>query len=175
MNALISLLTICVTLSALMLSTGLAQATGIDDYSKGHGGTLACGGSHFSRVAGNELHRTAYVFRNFSGYATIRIERILVFDANGNVLFEYPGVDLPVSVKTELGPHETTQINTGDILVEDLEPAARPIQTHVKWSYNDVHKGIALNGSTVRTVRAADTGAELSRASSECSLINHRR
>jgi len=125
MNALLSLLTISVSLSALLLSTGPAQATGINDYSKGHGGTLACGGSHFSR--------------------------------------------------TELGPHETTQINTGDILVEDLEPAARPIQSHVKWSDDGVHKGITLNGSTFRTVRAADTGAELSRTSSECNLINYRR
>lgn len=171
MNTLLASFPIGVTLSALLLSSGLAQADGI----KVRGGTLACGGNHFTRVAGNELHRTSYIFRNFSGYATITIESVQVFDANGNVLFDYPSADLPVSVKTELGPHETTQINTADLLVEELDAAARPIQSHVEWSYDRAHKDIRLNGSAVRTVRAADTGAELSRSSSKCKLIDYQR
>ena len=98
-----------------------------------------------------------------------------MFDANGNVLFDYPGVDLPTSVKGKLGPYQTMQINTADILVEDLDSAARPIQSHVEWSYDRAHKDMPLNGSAVRTVRAADTGTELSRSSSECKLIDYQR
>jgi hypothetical protein len=168
MKALLASLPIGVTLSALLLSTGLAEASGF----KIHNGTLACGGNHFSRVAGSELHRTSYIFRNFSGYGTVTIESVQVFDANGNVLFDFPNATLPASVKTALGPHETTQINTADILVEDLGPEDRPVQTHVKWSYGRGEKGIPLNGSSVRTVRAADTGSEHSRANTECKLID---
>jgi len=149
MHAPLASLRISVTLLGLLLSAGLAEANGI----KVHGGTLACGGNHFARLQATELHRTSYIFRNFSGYATVTIERVQVFDANGNVLFNFPGVELPASVKTVRGPHETTQINTADILFEDLDPAARPIQSHVEWSYGQKQKDVALNGSTVRTDR----------------------
>jgi hypothetical protein len=153
------------------LSTGLVQADGI----KARGGMLACGGNHFSRLAGSELHRTSYIFRNFNAGATITIESVRVFDANGNILFDFPGIGLPAHVKTELGPNETTQINTADILFEDLDSADRPIQTHVGWSSGRSHRYIPLNGSTVRTVRVAGTGAELSRTSSECNFIDYRQ
>ncbi len=171
MNALLVSLPIGITLSALLLSSGLAQADGFQV----RGGTLACGGNHFSRIGGTELHRTSYILRNFSGYATATIESVQVFDANGNIVFDFPDVDLPESVKTELGPHETTQINTADILSHDLNETERPIQTHVTWSFGHRQKDAALSGSTVRTVRALDTGAERSRASSECKLIGTSR
>jgi len=170
MHARLASLPLGVTLSALLLSSGLAEANDL----RVRGGILGCGGNHFSRLSGTEQHRTSYIFRNFSGYATVTIERVQMFDANGNTLFEFPGADLPGSVKTELGPHETTQINTADILFDDLDPAARPIQTHVLWSYAQRQRDIALSGSTVRTVRASDTGTELSRADSECKLIGSR-
>ena len=171
MHARLASLPISVTLSALLLSGGLAAADSI----KVRGGTLACGGNHFSRIEGTELHRTSYIFRNFSGYATVTIKRVRVFDANGNVLFDFPGVELPASANTVLGPHQTTQINTADILFEDLDSTARPIQSHVEWSYGQRQKDVALSGSTVRTVRDSDTGTELSRADSECKLIAFRR
>jgi hypothetical protein len=171
MHARLASLPISVTLSALLLSGGLAAADSI----KVRGGTLACGGNHFSRIEGTELHRTSYIFRNFSGYATVTIKRVRVFDANGNVLFDFPGVELPASANTVLGPHQTTQINTADILFEDLDSTARPIQSHVEWSYGQRQKDVALSGSTVRTVRDSDTGTELSRADSECKLIDFRR
>ena len=98
-----------------------------------------------------------------------------MFDANGNILFAYPDLALPPSVKATLGPHETTQINSGDILAADLDSAARPIQMHVGWSFAQGQRDIALDGSAVRTARVASTGAELSRASAECRLIDWRR
>ena len=172
MNALLVSLPTGALLSGLLLFGTQAHATGPVDSMKVRGGTLACGGNHFSRMAGSEQHRTTYVLRNFSDNATITIERFLVFDANANVLFDFPGFAFPVSAKTELGPQETTQINSADILFEDLGSAARPIQAHIDWSYVQGQKDIALNGSTVRTVRVTDNGAELSRASSECRLID---
>jgi hypothetical protein len=164
-----------VAMSALLLCCSQVQATGIGDSIRFLGGTLACGGNHFSRLAGSEQHRTAYIFRNFSRYATITIDRFQVFDANGSVLFDYPGTGLPASVKTELGPHDSTQINTADILFEDLDSGDRPIQARVEWSYGQGQKDIGLNGSAVRTVRLTSTGAEQSRASSECKLIEFER
>lgn len=175
MKALIALLPIGATLSALLVFGGQGQASDLNDGIKPRGGALLCGGSHFSRTAGNEQHRTSYVLRNFNRNATITIERFQVFNANGVVIFDYPGIDFPISVKTRLGPHETTQINTADILVGDLVAADRPIQGHVKWSSDQGPKVIPLDGSTVRTVRAVDTGEERSRASSACKLIGNRQ
>lgn len=176
MNALLRSLPISVTLSTLVLSVGLAQATGVTDGTRLRGGTLVCGGNHFSRLSGSEQHRTSYVFRNFGASSAIVIDRVQLFDANGISLFDFPDVDtaLPTSVKTELGPHETTQLNSSDILYADLGPVQRPIQTVVEWSYGSGQKGPALTGSAVRTIRA-DTGQERSRASSECKLIHYRR
>ena len=54
MNTLSEALPIIVTLTALLLPSSLTQADG----NKVRGGTLACGGNQYSRVAGSELHRT---------------------------------------------------------------------------------------------------------------------
>ena len=176
MNSLLRSLPISVTLLALILSGGLAQAMSVTDGARLRGGTLVCGGNHFSRLSGSEQHRTSYIFRNFGTSASIVIERVQLFDANGISLFDFPDVDaaLPAIVKTQLGPHETTQLNSSDILYADLGPAQRPIQAVVEWSYGPGQKGPALTGSAVRTIRA-DTGQERSRASSECKLIHYRR
>jgi hypothetical protein len=149
-----------ITLSALVLSSGLVEANGLQV----RGGILACGGSHFSRFSGTEQHRITYLFRNFTGYATVTIECVQMFDANGKTLFEFSGIDLSGGVKTELGPHETTQINTADILFNEQGPA----------SYAQRLRDIVLGGSTVRSLRASDTGVDLSRANSECKLIGFR-
>jgi len=170
MKALSASLPIGITLSALLLSSGLAYA----DNSRVRGGTLVCGGNHFSRLGATELHRTSYNLRNFSGNAKITIDSVKMYDADGNVLFSYPDNYLPDRAKTELGPHQTTQFSTGDVLGFDLNPADRPIQTHIRWSYMRGHRGMALNGSAVRTVRAID-GPERSRASSECMLLDSPR
>jgi len=170
MKALSVSLPIGMTLSALLLSGGLAYG----ENSKIRGGTLVCGGNHFSRVNGTELHRTSYNLRNFSGNAKVTIEGVKMYDANGNVLFSFPDSYLPDRAKTELGPHETTQFSTGDVLSFDLDATDRPIQTHIRWSYMRGHRGMALSGSAVRTVRASD-GPERSRASSECMLLDSPR
>jgi hypothetical protein len=122
MNILTGLLPIGAVFTTLLLSSSLCQANGITDSVKVRGGILACDGSHFSRVAGTEQHRTSYDPRNFSGHATITIERFQLFDANGNVRFAFPESDFPGNIKTELAPHETTQINSDDILFVGLGP-----------------------------------------------------
>ena len=174
MKTLHKFLPLGLALSGLLLSAAGAEAIGISDSARVRGGILACGGNHFSRLGGEEQHRTVYVLHNFSGKGTISIDSFRLYDANGDVLFGYPSVDLPPSVKTELGPHETTQINTADLLEADLGPANRPIQAHIGWSFGPEQRGLALDGSIVRTVRAI-SGEERSRANSACKLIHYRR
>jgi hypothetical protein len=164
-----------VAVSVWLLCFGQVQAGGIGESIRLLGGTLACGDNHFSRLAGSEQHRTAYVLPNFSRYASITIDRFQVFDANGNVLFDYPDVGLPASVKTELGPHDSMQINTADLLFEDLSSDDRPTQARVESSYQQGQKDISLNGSAVRSVLLTSTGAEQSRASSECRPVEFER
>ena len=158
-----------------LLCIGQVQAGGIGDSARLPGGTLACGGNHFSRLAGSETHRTACVLRNFSRYASITIDRFRVFEANGNVLFDYPRAGLPASVKSELGAHGSTQTNTADLLFEDPSSNDRPIQARVEWSYGQGQKDIGLDGSAIRTVRLTSTGAGQSRAGSACRLVEFER
>lgn len=157
------------------LFCGLAQATPIEDAVKLHSGTFACGGNHFLRVGGTEQHRSVYVISNPNPEITIALDRVRVFDANGQVLFDYPSDALPTSVKLELGPYETTQINSFDILTEELRPSDRPMQTHIEWSNLGSRPGLAPSVGLVRTVRNVSDGAERSRASAECRLIGFER
>jgi hypothetical protein len=158
-----------------VLCCGLAQAAPIEDAIKLHAGTFACGGNHFLRVGGTEQHRSVYVISNPNSDITVALDRVRVFDANGQVLFDYPIDPLPTSVKPELGPYETTQINSFDILTEELSPSDRPMQTHIEWSNLDGRRGLAPSVGLVRTVRNVSDGAERSRASAECRLIGFER
>jgi hypothetical protein len=157
-----------------VLSCGLAQAAPIEDAIKLRAGTFACGGNHFSRVGGTEQHRSAYVISNPNREITVALDRVRVFDANGNVLFDYPSDPLPASVKLELGPYETTQIHSFDILTEELSPSDRPMQTHIEWSNLESQRGLVPSVGLVRTVRNASDGSERSRASAECRLIGFK-
>lgn len=158
-----------------VLCCGLAQAAPIEDAVKLRAGTFACGGNHFLRVGGTEQHRSVYVISNPNPEITVALDRVRVFDANGNVLFDFPSDPLPASVKQDLGPYETTQINSFDILTEELGPPDRPMQTHIEWSSLEGRRGIAPSVGLVRTVRNTSDGAERSRASAECRLIGFER
>lgn len=175
MNVLSPNLPIGLALSGVLLCGGLANAAGFSEALKVRGGTLACGGSHFARLGGTELHRATYVLRNLGDDGVVFIDRVRLFDANGYVRFDFPTDPFPVSVKTELGPYQSTQIFTTDMLTDELSPSDRPVQLHVDWSYSPDARGIALHGSTVRTIRESDTGVERSRADSECQLIEYQR
>jgi hypothetical protein len=159
-----------------VLCCGLAQAAPINDAIKLRAGTFACGGNHFVRVDDTEQHRSVYVISNPNPEITVALDRVRVFDANGRVIFDYPSDDdLPASVKPELGPYETTQINSSDILTEELTAQERPMQTHIEWSNLGSRRGLAPSVGLVRTVRNVSGGAERSRASAECRLIGFER
>ena len=154
---------------------GLAQAAPIEDTVQLRAGTFACGGNHFVRVSNTEQHRSVYVISNPNAEITIALNRVRVFDANGNLLFDFPSDPLPASVKLEIGPYETTQINSFDMLTEELTPLDRPMQTHIEWSNLESRRGLAPSVGLVRTVRNVSDGAERSRASAECRLIGAKR
>ena len=158
-----------------VLCCGPAQAAPIEDAMKLRAGTFACGGNHFIRVSGTEQHRSVYVISNPNPEIAVALDRVRVFDANGNVLFDFPDDPLPASVKLELGPYETTQINSFDVLTEELTSQDRPMQTHIEWSNLESRQGLAPSVGLVRTVRNASDGAERSRASAECRLIGFER
>lgn len=158
-----------------MLCCGLVQAAPIEDAVRLRAGTFACGGNHFSRLGGTEQHRSVYVISNPNPRVTVTLDRLRLFDANGNLLFDFPDDALPDSVKPQLGPYETTQINSFDILNDELTSERRPIQTHIEWSNLDRRRGVPPSVGLVRTVRVADTGVERSRASAECRLIDFVR
>ena len=158
-----------------VLCCGLAQAAPIEDAIKLRAGTFACGGNHFLRVGGTEQHRSVYVIRNPNPEIAVALDRVRVFDANGNVLFDFPNDPLPASVKPDLGPYETTQINSFDILNEELTSPDRPMQTHIEWSNPEGRRGLAPSVGLVRTVRNVSDGAERSRASAECRMIRFER
>jgi hypothetical protein len=174
MNVLSPNFPIGLALSGVLLCGGLANAAGFPDALKVRAGTLVCGGSHFARLGGTELHRATYVLRNLGDDGVVVIDRARLFDANGYVRFDFPTDPVPVSVKTEIGPYQSTQIFTTDMLADELPPSDRPVQLHVDWSYSSDTRGVALNGSTVRTIRESDTGVERSRADSECQLLKYR-
>ena len=158
-----------------ILCCGFAQAVPIEDAINLRAGTFACGGNHFSRVSGTEQHRSVYVISNPNPDITVALDRVRVFDANGNTLFDFPNDPLPASVKLELGPYETTQINSFDILTTELTSLDRPMQTHIEWSNLESRPGLAPSVGLVRTVRNASDGAERSRANAECRLIDLER
>ena len=158
-----------------VLCCGLAQAAQIENAIKLRAGTFACGGNHFLRVGGTEQHRSVYVISNPNPEITVALDRVRVFDANGKVLFDFPNDALPASVKLELGPYETTQINSFDILIEELTSQDRPMQTHIEWSNLENRRGVAPSVGLVRTVRNVSDGAERSRTSAECRLIGFER
>jgi len=157
------------------LCCGLSQAVPIEDAIKLRAGTFVCGGNHFVRVDGTEQHRSVYVISNPNPEITVALDRVRVFDANGQVLFDYPSDALPKNVKPELAPYETTQVNSADILTEELAPSDRPMQTLIEWSNLDGRRGLAPSVGLVRTVRNESDGAERSRASVECRLIGFER
>ena len=105
----------------------------------------------------------------------IGIARLVVLDANGSILFDFPTESLPADAKTLLAPLQSTQINTRDIVPVDLDAAVRPIQIRVYWSYAPKQRGVALHGSFVQTVRDSGNGPERSRSGSDCTLVAYRR
>jgi hypothetical protein len=125
------------------------------------GGTTACGGNHFNRVAGNEGQRSSYILRNYNDSDSIKIERIRMVDATGAVLFDSAVSGMPTFFNGVLGagddslePHQTAQLRSQDVLSAPLGSSQRPIQTLVDWTAEK--KVLLLDAVLVRVSRDRD-------------------
>lgn len=145
--------------TGLMFSPAIAFAGNGDRDARGFGGTVSCGGQHFNRLGGTEAHRTNYIIRNYNEHADINLDRVRVFDANGNVLFDSDITGMPVffngvlsASDTSLNPHQTAQLRTNELLGSNfLGQLDRPIQVIFDWSAQK--KVLTLEVGNVRTSR----------------------
>jgi len=155
-----------------LVGLGLLAATAAPAAHAGHadadtvafGGTTACGGNHFNRVAGTEGQRAVYVLRNFGDSEGIRIERIRFFDATGATLFDSDATGLPPFVNgvlgpadDSLGPHQTALLRSQDVLGGALPVTGRPIQVHIDWSAEK--KVLLLDAVMIRLSRDRDAAS----------------
>jgi hypothetical protein len=144
---------------------------------RGQAYTLACGGNLSTAQASN------WVFRNFNERAPITITRMRFFDAQGGLIFDSLTNGMPAASNGVLGPddsvlkpHQTAQF-TSDALIADgtlvpLPATQRPIMLLV----NAVARGGAqpLAGTLTRITRSVDTGAEIARTASACTVVMAR-
>jgi hypothetical protein len=155
------------TLGTLLFTSLAAFATLPSQENAGRvTGTLACGGNHFTRDGGAELHTTSYSLRNYASEGTITIESVTIYDAIGTVIYDSESSGFP-GPRTELGPHQSVLFNTGTILAYDLSSDLRPIQTIFRWSASEKAPDLELRASVTRLARAA-TGPERARSDASC-------
>lgn len=152
---------------------GLALLLGISATAQAQtatNGVLACAGNNFSRLNGDEQHRTIYNVRNLS-LGTINITRIVTLDANGAVLFD--GIPSPAAgFKSQLGPFQASQIRSSqDLGLPNLGRADRPVTTAIFWSSANGTPVETPRAGTVRLARGAD-GKERGRHRSDCQVLN---
>lgn len=161
------------TLAALLFTPFVVLATPPDaDGVRRLTGTLACGGNHFTRDGGTELHTTSYSLRNYASKGTITIESVTIYDASGTVIYDSESSGFP-GPRTELGPHQSVLFNTMSILAFDLPSDLRPIQAIFQWSASERAPDLELIGSTTRLART-DSGEERSRSEGQCLKLGNR-
>jgi len=134
---------IVVTLAAL----GAAPAPASD-------GVLACGGTNTWLSGGSNGNRsyTVYRFDNFSDTGTIRLDQVLVYSGDGNLICAFPDEhSLPGTFKYVLGPHEYEVMTTFYLHAAGcLDPPTFPnhdvrgVSLFAYWSFEDKGDGIPL-------------------------------
>jgi len=154
-------------ISALLAATPMiASASSKGGEPRGVSGTLSCGGNHFDRNRVNgfndEAHRTVYTIRNVNASLPIRINRLTVYDAVGNVIADFDGTTLPLSRNEVIGngdnsiePFQSVQYRTQELVGAPLGRRARPIQTRIEWAADD--NAILPIAVAVRTSRRQST------------------
>ena len=165
---------------ALCAAVAPSQAAKSETGATAREGVIRCGGNHFLRLGGTEAHFTSYPLRNFDSANGITINRMRVFDAPGNVLFDSANSGLPTSEdgiigpgNNVIGPNQSVLFDSHD-LVPYLPVANRPIQLEIVWSAPV--RVLTLDAVTVRIVRARNTaggglGEERSRHAIDCRSI----
>ena len=167
------------TLTVLVPS---AEAARSEATSTARQGVIRCGGNHFLRLGGSEVHFTSYPVRNFDATGVIRIDRMRLFDGPGNVLFDSAiAGGLPQSesgivggASNILGPNQSVLFNTLDMPIAFQPDTNRPLQLEIEWS--SPRSVLTLDAFTIRISRQRDpaTGAilaERGRHAGECRSI----
>ncbi len=177
----------------LAISAGSVHAAAADEHHKAYAGRLVCGGNHFVRASGTEMHFTAYVLRNLDDEGAIRIERIRLVDASGATLADFTAPRLPPFRNGLLGPGDDTLapgqsgiLRTLDLVgLDGLPRSRRPLQLIVEWRAGD--RALTLDAVAVhiarerRTVTGADglpavtLGSERSRHLNPCRTVYRQR
>ena len=176
--------TVRLVVAGLALSLGWfgpLQAAEIDGDAKARKGTVRCAGSNSLRLAGTEIQYASYNLRNLNSATPITIERMTVFAATGQVLFDSDASGLPQFPNGVLGPsdnvldpNQTANIDTTNFL-PFLPDNLRPIQVEFVWSAAE--RALLLDVSFIRVSRQRDpqTGQELqerSRSNGACRTIS---
>jgi hypothetical protein len=167
---------------ALAAACFAAQAARSEGEASARSGVLRCGGNHHLRMGGSEVHFSNITLRNFDSAQAIAIDRLRVYDAATNVIFDSAASGLPPPTDgaiagNVLAPNGSVVYSTLDLLPGFLPSERRPIQVQVDWSAS--RRALTLDASNVRLTRARDpaTGMvleERSRNSGECRTIAMR-
>jgi hypothetical protein len=133
------------------------------------------------RLNGTEQLHTFLTLRNINPTAPILINRMRVFDAQANVLFDSATSGLPESTSGVWGtgnnvvnPHQSAQWDSA-AFIPVLDASERPAQVEILWSAAAQPARSLVAGTTnVSNARNATTGAllsELSRTSGTCRTL----
>ena len=139
--------------------------------------TLFCGGSNFLRLADNsEAVTTLYELRNYHPTGSATIDRVLVFNARGVIIYNSTVSGIPASfngligpANNVIGPHQAANI-ISDSFLPYLAPTDRPIQVQITYtgSGGAALEGIASVRHRVRNTVTGSQEAERSLASYPC-------
>jgi len=116
------------------------SSTAFADGERVRSGGVGCGGQYVGNT-----QATNWTLRNWNEDATITLERVRFYDAQGQLLYDSAVSGIPVTDNTVLGPtdntleaHQTTIFSTDQLqAVGVLPPLAfnqRPMQLVVDWS-----------------------------------------
>jgi hypothetical protein len=170
---------------ALMLGAGLALAStgALAGNGNAQQGTIRCGGNHFVRLGGTELHFVNYIFRNRSLRSSITVERIVFFDATGQSIYDTQTLGFPQFSNRVLGPANQVLLpnQTGQLDVTSFLPylseTQRPMQAEIHWSA--AKDALPLSVDLIRLVQQLDPstqarGAEKTRDSQDCDEVGDK-
>ena len=174
----VAIVGLCFTAAANMSIAGEA-----DQDKKSRQGTVRCGGSHFLRLGGTEIHFTNYIFRNYNSTTPITIQRLVFFGANGSVLYDTNISGFPTFENGVLGTadnvldaNQTASLDTVGLL-PFLPDTQRPIQLEIDWAAPE--KALTLDVALVRVSRQRDSvsgqqQAERGRHLRDCRTISFK-
>jgi len=144
-NIIVFALTFCVILTAGYLNIAVGETVGC-------GGQVATSVLKINDNNHDVVFHTLYTLKNYNDTQTIVINRILVYDADGNLRCDYPNVDnFPVKFRSSLPPHQATAIYTQDMTSCSTKFDPAPIvtrggiQTIINWSFSSGKVGEPLS------------------------------